>query len=476
MDRIALSLAGHTNLGKTTLARTLLRRDIGVVDDRPHVTDVADGHVLAGDPQAEIVLWDLPGFGDSIKLRKRLQGGGLAGWLATTFDRWLDRPLWCGQQSLRNAKDQADVIVYLVDALADPVSSPEVAAELAALAWTEKPILLLLNQTGLPDHARDLALVRRWRDAFSEQPLVREVLALDGWTRCWVQEVALLRRVEPLLPMAKQGSYRRLVDDWTLRTHHEPFVLSMDTLGKALAETARDRVLVPRESIAEKLMAAATRKSTAQSELAKEELMERVLARGREYMDQLLLIHGIDGVPRERLDSLVAGLKSKNPGAPPELWGLLGAIGSGALGGLLADFKAGGLTFGGGTVAGATLGGMAFYALGYGFRKIRKDGQTLMEWTPDFLVAEWKAAAMRYLCVAHMGRGRGHWEEPLPETLPGRWKSAIERWTSGREKEVNHTLASANPSAITALISLMIQAVFAELYPGEDPWRDAGQG
>ena len=94
MDRIALSLAGHTNLGKTTLARTLLRRDIGVVDDRPHVTDVADGHLLAGDDQAELVIWDLPGFGDSLKLRKRLQGSGLSGWLASTFDRWLDRPLW----------------------------------------------------------------------------------------------------------------------------------------------------------------------------------------------------------------------------------------------------------------------------------------------------------------------------------------------------------------------------------------------
>ena len=35
---IALSLVSHTNAGKTTLARTLLGRDIGEVRDEAHVT------------------------------------------------------------------------------------------------------------------------------------------------------------------------------------------------------------------------------------------------------------------------------------------------------------------------------------------------------------------------------------------------------------------------------------------------------
>ena len=37
-SQIALSLISHTNIGKTTLARTLLRKDIGLVADRAHVT------------------------------------------------------------------------------------------------------------------------------------------------------------------------------------------------------------------------------------------------------------------------------------------------------------------------------------------------------------------------------------------------------------------------------------------------------
>jgi ribosome biogenesis GTPase A len=35
---VSLSLVSHTNVGKTTLARTLLGRDVGEVRDAPHVT------------------------------------------------------------------------------------------------------------------------------------------------------------------------------------------------------------------------------------------------------------------------------------------------------------------------------------------------------------------------------------------------------------------------------------------------------
>ena len=40
--RITLSLISHTNVGKTTLARTLLRQDVGEVRDQAHVTDVSN--------------------------------------------------------------------------------------------------------------------------------------------------------------------------------------------------------------------------------------------------------------------------------------------------------------------------------------------------------------------------------------------------------------------------------------------------
>ena len=38
-ERLTLSLVSHTNVGKTTLARTLLGKDVGEVSDRAHVTE-----------------------------------------------------------------------------------------------------------------------------------------------------------------------------------------------------------------------------------------------------------------------------------------------------------------------------------------------------------------------------------------------------------------------------------------------------
>jgi hypothetical protein len=47
---IALSLISHTNAGKTTLARTLLGRDVGEVRDAPHVTTEATPYPLIETP------------------------------------------------------------------------------------------------------------------------------------------------------------------------------------------------------------------------------------------------------------------------------------------------------------------------------------------------------------------------------------------------------------------------------------------
>jgi len=55
-DVINVSLVAHTNVGKTTLMRTLTRRDIGEVADRPHVTEEAESHALVETPQGDVLL------------------------------------------------------------------------------------------------------------------------------------------------------------------------------------------------------------------------------------------------------------------------------------------------------------------------------------------------------------------------------------------------------------------------------------
>lgn len=470
MERIAISLAGHTNLGKTTLARTLLRRDIGVVEDRPHVTEVADGHRLAGDDTTEILLWDLPGFGDSVKLRQRLESSGLVGWISQTFDRFRDRPLWCAQQSLKNAREQADIVLYLADAQADPFLSPEVPAELATLAWTNKPVVLVLNQAGLPDTTRDEALIGKWKEAMGKAHPPAAAFVLDGWSRCWVQEVQLLRSLESHLPEPKRVAYRRVLDGWVERTHHSAFRESMEHLARSLAALARDHVVVE-ENWLEILMAKSQRKNTPQTEEARALLARSLVERSRADMEKLLSIHGLEGAPRERVESIIEGLRAKNPGAPPEIWALLGGIGTGALGGLLADIKSGGLTFGGGAVAGAILGGLGAYALGAGFRKFKRDGQTVVEWEPAFKLEEWRAAAIRYLFVAHLGRGRGDWQEPLPGEQPALWKEKIDEWMARHQSAIETAMdpEKADEATIAILLTHMLDEILNGLYPG---WKE----
>jgi len=53
---IALSLISHTNAGKTTLARTLLGRDVGEVRDAAHVTQEATPYPMIETAQGEALV------------------------------------------------------------------------------------------------------------------------------------------------------------------------------------------------------------------------------------------------------------------------------------------------------------------------------------------------------------------------------------------------------------------------------------
>ena len=111
---ISLSLVSHTNVGKTTLARTLLSQSVGEVRDEPHVTATHDRFELAQTPQGDqLVLWDTPGFGDSARLARRLlQSDRPIGWFVSqVWDRFADRALWSSQQAVHNVREEADVVL-----------------------------------------------------------------------------------------------------------------------------------------------------------------------------------------------------------------------------------------------------------------------------------------------------------------------------------------------------------------------------
>src|SRR5690606_20063526 len=156
------------------------------------------------------------------------------------WDRFRDRPLWSSQQAIRNVRDRADVVLYLVNAAEDPADAAYVDPELRILDWMGKPVIALLNQTGAPrPPADEAAEIARWEARLRGTRTVRKVLALDAFARCWVQEIALLEAVSEVLPADKRPGFQRLLRAWQAR-REQTFSASMRELARRLARAAAD--------------------------------------------------------------------------------------------------------------------------------------------------------------------------------------------------------------------------------------------
>ncbi|RDC59028.1 hypothetical protein HME9302_00205 [Alteripontixanthobacter maritimus] len=410
---INLSLISHTNAGKTTLARTLLGRDVGEVRDAAHVTDLASGYVLVQSGADTLMLWDTPGFGDTARLLDRLRlSGNPIGWMLTqVWDRFRERPLWSSQQAVKNAREQADVILYLVNAAEDPAAASYVALEMDVLEWIGKPVLLLLNQMG-PPREDTTDEIMRWQNHLGERGIVAGALPMDAFARVWVQEGALLDTVAPLLPPEKAGAMAALKAEWE-DINLARFRASMTALAEALAQAATDRESVRGSTWRDELGSAlrAGRGERPETREAMTKLAERLAAGTHSSTDALIQLHGLSGkASRKVLERIAADYRSEEK-TPEGAAALLGGLASGAVTGLAADLAAGGLTLGGGMIVGGILGALGGGGLARGINMAKGEDGSVVRWSDDFFADLVGTSLLRYLAVAHFGRGRGEWEE-----------------------------------------------------------------
>ena len=412
---IALSLISHTNTGKTTLARTLLRRDVGDVRDAPHVTVEPAAYPLI-DTQAgdHLVLWDTPGFGNSARLARRLaQQGNPVGWfLAQVWDRFRDRAFWLTQQAVRNVRERADVVLYLVNAAEAPADAGYLAPELTILEWIGKPVVVLLNQTGPPSAAAaEGADEARWRAALAERPHVSAVLALDAFARCWVHEAALFDVLAGVVPAAKQPAFARLAAAWNARRIAQ-FDAAIAAIAAPVAHAALDRATLPADPLMARIgrSLGMARAPGVRAEAAAEQAMAaRVAADLRAATDGLIAVHELEGRAAAEALARVAGDVRRDTPLDEAKTAVMGGLVTGALTGLGADIAAGGLTLGGGMLAGAVLGALGGAGVARGMNVARDHGAITLRWDDPFLDALVADVVLRYLAVAHYGRGRGEW-------------------------------------------------------------------
>lgn len=425
---VSLSLISHTNAGKTTLARTLLGRDVGEVRDAPHVTAEATPFPLVQTSEGDLLtLWDTPGFGDSVRLARRLrQNRNPIGWFTSqVWDRYQDRALWLSQLAVRNVAEQADVVLYLVNAAEAPADAGYLAPELEVLEYVGKPVLVLLNQTGPPrERSAEEADAARWRAALGPSTNVRDVLAFDAFARCWVQEFTLFAAIEPLVPDASAPAFARLSLAWRELRMGE-FDASMAALAGPIARAAADRVSLPAEPITNRVTGSLGLPNAARTKArsdATDEMAARLQAELRAGMERLIAIHRLEGrAADEVLERVADGVHLDAP-LDGTRTAALGGVVSGALTGLGADLMAGGLTFGAGMVAGAIIGALGGAGIAQGVNVVRGRTESSLRWEEAFLDGLVTSALLRYLAVAHYGRGRGAWRGG---EYPSHWRPMV---------------------------------------------------
>ncbi|HEY0026489.1 MAG TPA: DUF3482 domain-containing protein [Allosphingosinicella sp.] len=469
---VNLSVISHTNAGKTTLVRTLLGQDIGEVRDAAHVTDLATGYLMLQLGSDTLMLWDTPGFGDTARLLKRLKlSSNPVGWFLTqVWDRWRERPLWSSQQAVRNAREEADIILYLVNASEDPADAGYVGLEMEILAWVGKPVLLLLNQIGPPTQS-GAAEEERWSRHLSGHAVVRGTLTLDAFARCWVQEGTLLRMVAPLLPPAKQAASARLEEAWQEK-NLQRFNRSMEVLAGHLAEAAADREAVPEQDWRDKVGGAIRSlggEEPAEARRAVAKLAERLEVSTRRSTEELIRLHNLQGKATGEVLRRVGRDVATSAPAREGFTAMLGGLVSGALGGLAADVAAGGLTLGGGMIVGGLLGAVGAGSLARGYNLARGEAEPVVSWSQDFFLCLVRLALLRYLAVAHFGRGRGDYQEgEHPQFWQTAVAEAVERQASQLQRawtELKNGQAAAPAAALQACLTTAAAELLVRFYP-----------
>ncbi len=476
-QKIYLSLVSHTNVGKTTLARTLLGRDIGAIEDRSHITSEPEPYVLLRTPDdCELILWDTPGFGDSFRLAKRLseRDNPISWFVSEIWDRMADKTLWLNQQAIKHVKEDADVILYLVNASEPPDTVTYVPAELKILAWIDKPVIVLLNQIGEARPPEEEAQeIKVWKDFMQkDNDFVKAVMPMDAFARCWAQEYQLWEEIDKCLAPDQKSTFDTLLTTW-FRQKQAIYSSSIEAMADYLTKVVNDKEVMVSQSLIDRLQALGHTLGFINNDLkgAQKDAQVALTARSADELanlaSRLIAINGLEGKGTQK--EILTRLKKEwvtQQVIDPTAASIVGAIAGGAVTGLAADIVSGGLTMGAGTIGGAIAGalGGAGAATAYNVQKGTKENQ--ISWSPKAMQGFVVETELLYLAVAHFGRGRGQWEQ---SESPKFWQTLVENlvvkqnfdYTSLAQDTVT---ADERKAVFTKGLDKITREVFKELY------------
>lgn len=415
----------------------------------------------AGD---KLVLWDTPGFGDSARLLQRLKRSGqrMQWFLTQAWDRVGDRAMWCSQQAARNVQDDADVVLYLVNASEDPGSAGYINVEMEILAWIGKPVIVLLNQLGAPEEsAKREREVLAWQQELNDHGIVKRVLSLDAFTRNWVDEQKMVDAVAEVLKEKPSGGLAaRVARAWRER-NESIFRNSVSLVADQVIAALEDRRVLKKLKLLDRFKVFGKSELNLELKLARQAMIDGLHERSQRTRNELIRLQGLEGHASSNAFQIADEQFTVPEQVTESLWTIVGGAAAGAGGGLVADVASGGMTFFGGAVLGGIGGGAGAYFLARGFN-LARGGNNSVRWSLAHLLEQWKSNLLAYLAVAHFGRGRGEWKEgPMPE----HWVAAVEQQLESQREEIaeiwNHArevpLADPLKTKVTAITEAILR-------------------
>ena len=252
-----------------------------------------------------------------------------------------------------------------------------------------------------------------------------------------------------MLPAERSDAFGRLRTAWQAR-NLRVFAASAQALGSQLARAATDREPTSAPSFRDQAgrWVASVVRGSARPDPGAERAMAALAARLdgalREATDRLISLHGLSGRAADEVLARVARHFETSPSADVAKTSVIGGLVSGALGGLAADLAAGGLSFGAGALIGGILGALGLGGAAQAYNLALDAEQGSVGWSAPFLTERFGAALLRYLAVAHFGRGRGDWVEG---EYPPHWRRVVEDVVGRRSPALRATWARAAEGA-----------------------------
>jgi hypothetical protein len=303
-----------------------------------------------------------------------------------------------------------------------------------------------------------------------------DVLTLDAFARCWVQEGTLLDAVASRLPAEKRTGFGRLQARWTAR-NIERFDACMRVLSEQVAAAAHDGETIDEAagSVGSRvLVTLGLRKDEQARNRAMASLADRLDANVKAATDRIIALHGLDGSTSETILKRVQQAYATQEPIPEGRAALFGGVLTGALSGLKADLATGGLSMGAGLLVGAVLGGLGGAGIARGINRLTGTERARLSWPDDFLDGLLRASVLRYLAVAHYGRGRGRFVEG---EAPAFWHHEVQAELSQRVDVLhgiwNDARAAGHVNATTPALYDSLRGITASvlrrLYPDAVP-------